>query len=73
MNFEEHTKALEGFHKRYMGSNKLCSAWVKTVRQHDVQMIAPQHGFIFEGENVTHFLEWLGELKCGSDNMDLLY
>ena len=72
-NFEEHTKALEGFHKRYMGSNKLCSAWVDTVRKHEVAMIAPQHGYIFEGENVEKFLEWLKNLKCGSDFMEELY
>lgn len=65
--YKEHTKALEGFHKRYMGSNKLCKSWVKKVKKHEVNMIAPQHGFIFENENVENFLNWLNELKCGSD------
>jgi len=72
-NFDEHAKALAGFHKRYMGSNKLCSAWVDGIRKHHVEMIAPQHGFVFEGENVEKFLEWLKELKCGSDFMEELY
>jgi flavorubredoxin len=72
-NFEEHTKALEGFHKRYMGSNKLCKAWVETMRKHEIHMIAPQHGFVFKDEDVEKFLEWLSELQCGSDNMDELY
>ena len=71
--FEKHIKDLEGFHKRYMGSNKLCRAWVDTVRKHEISMIAPQHGYIFKNENVENFLEWLKELQCGSDNMDLLY
>ena len=72
-NFEEHAKALEGFHKRYMGSNKLCKAWVETMKKHELHMIAPQHGFVFKDENIEKFLVWLKELQCGSDNMDLLY
>jgi len=71
--FEEHTKSLEGFHKRYMGSNKLCRAWVQRVSKLDISMIAPQHGFIFSGEDIGSFLEWLQELKCGSDLLEELY
>jgi len=71
--FEEHLKSLEGFHKRYMGSNKLCAAWVKNIQEHEVHIIAPQHGFVFRDENVGKFLDWLKELKCGSDFMDELY
>jgi flavorubredoxin len=71
--FKEHSKALEGFHKRYMGSNKLCQAWVNKMKKHDIDIIAPQHGFIFEGENVNKFLDWLENLKCGSDLIDELY
>ena len=71
--FDEHKKSLEGFHKRYMGSNKLCKAWVETVKAHTVHIIAPQHGFIFKDDNVDAFLEWLDELKCGSDFMEELY
>lgn len=32
-NFEEHEEFLYGFHKRYMGSNKLCRAWVGLVEE----------------------------------------
>jgi len=72
-NFEEHEKYLYGFHKRYMGSNKFCRAWVREVNKLDVKLIAPQHGFIFDNENVKLFLEWLEELECGSDLMDEIY
>ena len=72
-NFEEHKQYLEGFHKRYMGSNKLCRAWVSHVEKLDIEIIAPQHGLLFEGENVQLFLDWLKELECGSDNIDALY
>jgi len=72
-NFEEHSEYLEGFHKRYMGSNKLCKAWVHRMRKLDIDMIVPQHGFVFADENVEKFLLWLEELKCGSDFMKELY
>ena len=72
-NFQEHTVHLEGFQKRYMGSNKLCNAWVSKIRALDVAIIAPQHGLIFEGEDVNSFLEWLASLECGSDNIQELY
>jgi flavorubredoxin len=72
-NFEEHVEFLHGFHKRYMGSNKLCRAWASHIEKLDVDIIAPQHGLIFEKENVKLFLEWIKELKCGSDYMGELY
>jgi len=72
-NFEEHKVHLLGFHKRYMGSNKLCRAWVSKIEELDVSMIAPQHGLVFEGEDCKLFLEWLKELECGSDLLDELY
>ena len=72
-NFEDHIPNMLGFHKRYMGSNKLCRAWVSHIKKLDVSIIAPQHGFVFENEQTTHFLEWLSELQCGSDLMDNLY
>jgi flavorubredoxin len=71
--FEEHVKSLEGFHKRFMGSNKICRAWVQRVENLEVIKIAPQHGYVFEDKNVTNFLEWLKELKCGSDFLEELY
>ncbi len=73
MDFQAHLEALEGFHKRYMASNKVCRAWVKHVRSQQVYTIAPQHGYIFSGENVEKFLEWFYYLECGSDLIDELY
>jgi len=72
-NFEEHKEHLLGFHKRYMGSNKLCRAWVKKIEKLEVDIIAPQHGFVFEEENVGLFLEWLKSLECGSDLLEEIY
>ena len=72
-NFEQHKTYLEGFHKRYMGSHKLCFAWVKHVKEFELSIIAPQHGLIFEEENVSKFLDWLENFRCGSDYMEDLY
>ncbi|MDY0117289.1 MAG: MBL fold metallo-hydrolase [Sulfurimonadaceae bacterium] len=72
-NFSEHIKHLEGFHKRYMGSNKLLRAWVAKVQELDVEMIAPQHGFVFRKKEVQEFLAWLKELQAGSDYSEELY
>jgi len=72
-NFDEHKEHLYGFHKRYMGSNKLCRAWVSKIEELEVSIIAPQHGLIFEEDSVALFLEWLKELKCGSDYLEELY
>jgi len=67
IDFQEHIKALETFHKRYMASNKVCKIWVKKVKKYKINTIAPQHGFIFKNQNVEKFLNWFNDLKCGSD------
>jgi flavorubredoxin len=72
-NFQEHTEHLEGFHRRYMASNKFCRAWVAKVKTLAVEKIAPQHGFVFEDENVDAFLKWFDALKCGSDMIEDIY
>lgn len=72
-NFEQHKEHLLGFHKRYMGSNKLCRAWVGKVEKLSVDIIAPQHGYIFEDGDVKLFLEWLKVLECGSDLLEEIY
>lgn len=72
-NFESHKPYLESFHKRYMARNKVCWAWVSNLSQLDISMIAPQHEAVFTDINVQKFLEWFGELECGSDIIEDLY
>ncbi len=68
--FKKHIPLMEGFHKRYMISNKICRYWVNMVRQMDVEAIVPQHGRIFKGKKmVNEFLSWIEQLPCGVDNM----
>lgn len=67
-NVEDHIPLMEGFHKRYMASNKACQVWVKRVRALDVEMMVPQHGKAFVGKDkVNAFLDWFERLECGVD------
>ncbi len=67
-NFDEHIKYMEGFHKRYMASNKVLKFWTNMVRQLDIEMIVPQHGAIFKGkEMVERFINWVENLQVGVD------
>ena len=72
-NFDEHRKLMEGFHKRYMSSGKACRKWVEIVSQYEIEMIAPQHGAIFQKETVPQFLDWFRSLRCGIDDLDTIY
>ncbi len=66
--FKRHIPKMEGFHRRYMVSNKACRLWVQMVRQMEVDMIVPQHGRPFVGEAmIGRFLDWFEELECGVD------
>jgi flavorubredoxin len=68
--FDAHLPYMEGFHRRYMASNRALRAWADMVRTLDVQMIAPQHGALFRGEAmVQRLLDWLSGLECGIDLM----
>ena len=61
---------MEGFHRRYMNSNKVCRYWVNMIRGLEVEAIVPQHGRAFFGKAVVNeFLDWLTDLECGIDLM----
>jgi flavorubredoxin len=67
-NFEKHLPSMEGFHKRYMNSNKACRFWAKMVRGLEINAIVPQHGSPFMGkEMVNKFIDWVEQLECGLD------
>jgi flavorubredoxin len=69
--FAAHVPRMQGFHERYMGSNRACRLWANMVRELDVDMIVPQHGRPFVGKEIIgQFLDWFGELKCGIDLID---
>ena len=60
---------MEGFHKRYINSNKVCRFWANMARQLDISMIVPQHGRAFTGKAVKEFIDWIEQLECGIDLM----
>ena len=66
--FAAHLPSMEGFHRRYMGGNKVCRLWADMVRKMDVAMIVPQHGRPFVGpQMINAFLDWIAQLQCGMD------
>lgn len=64
--FDEHVKYMEGFHRRWMPSNRARDHWLARVRKLDIDMLCPQHGAIFRGEQVTQFFDWFASLELGS-------
>jgi flavorubredoxin len=72
--FNKHIKKMIGFHQRYMVSNKACKLWANMIRELDVEMMVPQHGRPFEGQDmVNRFLDWISELECGVDRITQKY
>ncbi len=64
--FDEHIQYMEGFHKRWMPSNGPLRNWVRRVRQLEPDMLCPQHGALFRGDDVYRFLDWLEALDVES-------
>lgn len=63
--FDEHIGKMKMFHQRWMPSNTAKNDWVHRVRKLDVEMMCPQHGRIFKGDNVKRFLDWFEALDVG--------
>lgn len=64
-NFKNHVKYMEGFHKRWMPSNVAKNDWIRRVRELDIDMMVPQHGSLFRGDDVKRFLDWFEALEVG--------
>lgn len=64
--FDAHIPYMEGFHTRWMPSNKAKNAWISRVRALDINLMVPQHGAIFRKEDTQRFLEWFERLEVGS-------
>lgn len=63
--FDRHIRHAEGFHRRWMGSNEAKRRWCERVAQMDIDMLCPQHGSIYRGEDVQRFVNWFDELQVG--------
>lgn len=63
--FDRHIRHAEGFHRRWMGSDKAKRDWCNRVSQLDIEMMCPQHGAIYRGEQVRRFIDWFSHLEVG--------
>ncbi len=64
-NFDEHVGKMKMFHQRWMPSNSAKNDWVNRVRALEIDMMCPQHGRIFKGDDVKRFLDWFEALPVG--------
>jgi flavorubredoxin len=69
-NFKTYLPHIEGFHRRYMCSNRAIQAWLKRISKLEINMIAPQHGRIYKGKVLHQFIDWISKLQCGIDLFD---
>ena len=68
--FDAHIPLMEGFHRRYMISNKILRYWANMVRRLDIEQIVPQHGQRFVGKAMCkRLVDWLETLQVGVDLM----
>jgi len=70
-NFDDHIRYMEGFHRRWMPSEEAKILWCEKISKLPIDMLCPQHGAIFKGEDVSRFINWFSELKVGSGNIQI--
>lgn len=63
--FEAHVPKMKMFHQRWMPSNAAKQDWIDRVRKLDIELMAPQHGRVFKGDDVKRFLDWFEGLEVG--------
>ena len=64
--FAAHIPAMEGFHRRWMPSNQARDVWIAQVSRLEIDILAPQHGLVFRGDDVKRFLDWFAGLDLAS-------
>ena len=64
-NFDKHIPHAEGFHRRWMGSARAKREWCERASALDIDMLCPQHGAIYKGEDVRRFIDWFDNLEVG--------
>ncbi len=63
--FNRHIRHAEGFHKRWMGSDRAKRDWCERVSRLEIDMLVPQHGAIYQGADVQRFINWFAALEVG--------
>ena len=64
-NFDDQIDKMKMFHQRWMPSNRAKQDWINRVRKLDIEIMAPQHGRLFKGDDVQRFLDWFEKLEVG--------
>lgn len=65
--FDMHSCNMDLFHIDYMASNIAAKGFVRKIEDKNIEAILPQHGSIIDKKNVQNALDYLRELKCGTD------
>lgn len=63
--FDAQIDKMKMFHQRWMPSNRAKQDWINRVRLLDIDIMAPQHGRLFKGDDVKRFLDWFEDLEVG--------
>ena len=63
----DNLEPMKDWHQAYMPSNSLLKECMQRLEQMDIHRILPQHGSIFEKENIPDAINYLKHLPCGLD------
>jgi len=62
---EDYFDAIRPFHEHYIPSRDVLCYALARIEEHPVELIAPQHGCIIEGDLVATIIDKLKGLECG--------
>ena len=65
LNFDEHIKFIEPYHKRWFSSQEARNAWLSRVEPLDISVLVPQRGAILSGRQINQFFSWFKNLEIG--------
>lgn len=65
--FDEHIEKMNLFHLDYMASNLAARGFVRRIEDLAIDAILPQHGSIIGPQHVAAALDYLRNLRCGTD------
>ena len=68
--FDRHIRHAKGFHQRWMGSKDAVLDWCERAAALSIDLLCPQHGAVYQGADVTRFINWFAELDVGSGIKD---
>jgi len=64
--FARHMDFMLDFHQRWMPSRDARDAWLKQIAHLDLEALVPQHGMVFQGDDVGRFLDWFSGLQLAT-------